>query len=318
MATGRPRQPTAAARTVPIRYHPGRHSTALSSFLGFRARSAGQLGHTLAVGPSPNLCGRYHYTRSKLQRRRRWRWWQLQAQPVAGEQFCSAERRQSRALKPNSPGDAAIGAGPCLQCPSMPGRRHAQLSGFFVGLPPGVSVWAAQCASPARAVRPPPDAAEKGEPATLLLWAKGGQGCAARVLIGRTPLGDAGRGTQTYLPELSTWAQTFFAIRRSPGTHTHPPRHVCVAVAVWLAALGLLPRPGPTLLASSSLFPPPKQQQRDHIHHLTLHQESHLLSQKIIAAALPFLPATLLPGKPRLSAKSCLIRTFAAHCFGPW
>ena len=94
-----------------------------------------------------------------------------------------------------------------------------------------------------------------------------------------------------YFPEGSTNLPN-----QAPPTHTSQTQHGFA----YYCALACHSR-------RSSLLLSPKQQQHDQFHHLTLHQESHLSSQKIIAAALPFCPHTLLPDKHRLfSAKSCL------------
>ena len=57
---------------------------------------------------------------------------------------------------------------------------------------------------------------------------------------------------------------------------------------------------------------------RHQLHHLTLHQESHLLSQKIIAAALPFCQTPLLPDKPcfgqKSTIKSCPFASDISEC----
>jgi hypothetical protein len=82
------------------------------------------------------------------------------------------------------------------------------------------------------------------------------------------------------------------------------PRHAHPRVAALLLRLAC--HSGPCSPLASS-----KQQQHDHSHYLTLQQESHLLSQKIIRSSSAILPTTLLPDKPRLSAKSCLIQSCA-------
>ena len=76
---------------------------------------------------------------------------------------------------------------------------------------------------------------------------------------------------------------------QSPPGCMHGLAYYCVP---WPAIPGSLP------------FCFSKATTRQPLHHLTLHQESHLLSQKIIAAALPFCQTPLLPDKPLLRPKA--------------
>jgi hypothetical protein len=144
----------------------------------------------------------------------------------------------------------------------MPGHssiRHAQLSGFFVGLPLGSVGGTVRIPCLALCAHPP-DAAEKGEPATLLLWAKGGQGCAAHALIGRTPPSVAGLRYPEVPPraEYMEYMGANLLRNLAQPRHTHGERGcVCVCVARWLRCVWFITAPWPD--TPCFLFPlPPK------------------------------------------------------------
>ena len=111
-----------------------------------------------------------------------------------------------------------------------------------------------------------------------------------------------GGGTWPYFPGRQ-YKPPHPGARAGPGTtHWHPvttqsPTPGCMHglayyCVPWPAIPGSLP------------FCFSKATTRHQLHHLTLHQESHLLSQKIIAAALPFCQTPLLPDKPCLRPKA--------------
>ena len=134
----------------------------------------------------------------------------------------------------------------------------------------------------------------------LQAWVSGGPEAPSANCEAAQPSRAPGRKYLAVLPWLQ-YKPPHPGARAGPGTTQSPPTPSHPRAALHGLAYYCVPWP---VIPGSLPFCFSKATTRQPLHHLTLHQESHLLSQKIIAAALPFCQTPLLPDKPLLRPKA--------------